>query len=200
MNVLQCVGLITLLLPLSEQVPELVPSDVDIEMCGPIAVKSILNEYGHHIELFTLVDEFPPENGESYSFGDLAKMLKAYGIYTFAVSVGRSRVINWEEPVLLHSSAHGPMGHFAVLYPIRQLERERRVALDQASVVLGSDSELANWRSPQILLTSVEPIAASRIDFPTSLSLVANGRGLPALVMVLAAIAVFFSNIRRRES
>jgi hypothetical protein len=76
MNVLQCVGLITLLLPPSEQVPELVPSDVAIEMCGPIAVRSILNEYGHRIELFTLVDEFPPENGESYSFGDLAKMLK----------------------------------------------------------------------------------------------------------------------------
>lgn len=134
------------------------------ELCGPIAVRSVLQHYGVTAELPGLTEEiFGEGRGPFSSMAALNASLQRHGLHTLALNVGEGCRIDWWGPVIIHlpPRASRGTGHFAVILPNQSTNgnhARQTVSLSPGVTVLAPWDAVAAARSRTVLLTSADPI------------------------------------------
>jgi ABC-type bacteriocin/lantibiotic exporter with double-glycine peptidase domain len=137
---------------------------VSRELCGPIAVQTVLRHFGKEVSLPELTANiFGESRGRFSSMASLDAALHHYGAYALALDIGKDNRIEWREPVIVHLRPSSPDGggHFAVILPTQDADGQasyETVSFSPGTSVPVPWRKLSAKRSRIVLLTSASPI------------------------------------------
>jgi hypothetical protein len=144
------------------------PATASRELCGPIAVQTVLRYFGKDVALPELTEEVFGESGGRFSsMAALSDCLRHHGLYTLALEIGKDHRIAWGGPVIIHLPSSSPQsgGHFAVVLPHPEGDRWRTsqtVSLTPGTTTPVPWRKLSVARSRIVLLTSACPVNSER--------------------------------------
>ncbi len=132
----------------------------DDPFCGPRAVRATLEWFKMPADLVGLIESLQwPDIESGTSFASIDKLLKARGLYTYALQIDVPATISWDYPAIVYTHSPGKaLGHFKAILP-STTERPRLFVDPFAEQTPADFLQLSNKNEAVVVLIAPHPIS-----------------------------------------